>query len=159
QTSADRGRSRPTIRTARSRCARCAARYAACASGGCATVDSVRSARLLVVAAVLAAGARADAYDQKVHVLLSARGFAGDAPVSGDASGVALLRQPIWHAGAESKDTELRRRFLARWPAREAFDAWAMKQLFALNPDKHVAGFDDDVALPAGGDARTVYAA
>jgi hypothetical protein len=118
----------------------------------------VRSARLVLIAAVVTAGAPAGAYDQKVHALLSERGFAGDPTVAGDASAVALLRQRIWHAGAEAKDPELRRRFLARWPAREAFDAWAMKQLFSLNPDKHVAGFDDDVALPADGDARAVYA-
>ena len=52
----------------------------------------------------------------------------------------------------------MKRRFLLRWPRIEAFDAWAMKRLFALNPEKKVAGFDDDVALPAGEAARDVYA-
>jgi hypothetical protein len=92
-------------------------------------------------------------------VLLSARGYDGPATVAGDASAVRLLRERIWHAGAEAHDPELRRRFLARWPRLESFDAFAMKQLFALNPDKQVAGFDDGAALPAGGSARDVYAA
>jgi hypothetical protein len=116
--------------------------------------------RTIVIAALVAALAgRAAAYDQKVHVLLSARGYDGPAAVSGDAGAIRALRERLWHAGAEAHDPELKRRFLLRWPRVESFDAWSMKLLFALNPDKRVAGFDDDVPLPAGDSARDAYAA
>ncbi|MCU1277112.1 MAG: hypothetical protein JWM53_658 [bacterium] len=116
--------------------------------------------KTIAIAALLAALAgSAAAYDQKVHVLLSARGYDGPPTVSGDASAVRALRESIWHAGAEAHDPELKRRFLLRWPRLETFDAWSMKRLFALNPDKRVAGFDEDVPLPAGDSARDVYAA
>ena len=100
----------------------------------------------------------AAAYDQKVHALLSSHAYAGPATASGDATAVKALRERIWRAGAEARDPELKRRFLVRWPRLETFDAWSMKRLFALNPDKRVAGFDDDVPLPAGDSARDVYA-
>ena len=98
------------------------------------------------------------AYDQKVHALSSSRSSrlrraraVGEPGRRGaDAAAVKALRERIWHAGAEARDPELKRRFLARWPRLEAFDAWAMKRLFALNPEKKIAGFDEDVALPAG---------
>lgn len=115
--------------------------------------------RALVVLSALAAGATAAAYEQRVHVLLSERGFGGGVQVAGDATAVRALRERLWHAGAEARDPELKRRFLARYPSLAKFDAWAMKQLFALNPDQRVAGFDEDVPLPAGDDARAVYAA
>jgi hypothetical protein len=116
--------------------------------------------RALVIAASIAAlGGSAAAYDQKVHAVLSAKAYGGPATVSGDASAVKALRERIWHAGAEAHDPELKRRFLVRWPRLEAFDAWSMKRLFALNPEKRVAGFDEGVALPAGDVARDVYAA
>jgi hypothetical protein len=114
---------------------------------------------LAIAALVAALAGSAAAYDQNVHVLLSARGYDGPATVSGDPAAVRALRERIWHAGAEAKDRELQRRFLLRWPRIESFDAWSMKRLFALNPDKHVVGFDDDVPLPAGDSARDVYAA
>lgn len=114
---------------------------------------------LAVVVVTLVTCAVARGYDQKVHVLLSERAFAGERATDGDAAAVRALRERIWHAGAEARDPDVKRRFLARYPTLATFDAWAMKQLFALNPDKRVAGFDDDVALPAGDDARAVYAA
>jgi hypothetical protein len=117
----------------------------------------VRSA--LVILSAVVVGASALGYEQRVHVLLSERGFGGGKEVAGDAAAVRALRERLWHAGAETRDAELKRRFLSRYPTLASFDAWAMKQLFALNPDKRVAGFDDDVTLPAGDDARTVYAA
>ena len=113
---------------------------------------------IVILACVGALGASAQAYDQKVHALLSSHGFAGAAGVAGDATAVKTLRERLWHLGAEAHDPELRRRFLARWPRIETFDAWSMKELFALNPEKGVAGFDDDVALPAGDAAGEVYA-
>ena len=108
---------------------------------------------------VAALGGNAGAYDQKVHALLSARAYTGPATVSGDAAAVKALREQLWHVGAETRDAELKRRFLLRWPRLETFDAWSMKRLFALNPEKHVAGFDEDAPLPAGESARDVYAA
>lgn len=92
-------------------------------------------------------------------MLLSGRSYSGPATATGDAAAVKALRERIWHLGAEAHDPELKRRFLVRWPRIETFDAWSMKELFALNPEKRVAGFDDDVALPAGDSARDVYAA
>ena len=107
-------------------------------------------------------GGRASAYDEKVHALLSAHAYGGPEKVAGatdaDRAAVKALRERIWHAGAEAKDPEVRRRFLERWPRIEGFDAWSMKHLFALNPEKKVAGFDDDVALPAGEAGRDVFA-
>ena len=114
---------------------------------------------IVVVAVVAALAGPAAAYDQKVHALLSSHAYAGATSASGDASAVKLLRERIWHAGAEARDPELKRHFLLRWPRVEGFDAWSMKLLFALNPEKHVAGFDDDVPLPAGDSARDVFAA
>jgi len=116
--------------------------------------------RAIVIAACVGAlGGNAAAYDQKVHVLLSQHAYGGPATVSGDASAVKALRERIWHAGAEARDPELRRRFLARWPRIESFDAWSMKRLFALNPEKKVAGFDEDAPLPGGDSGRDVYSA
>jgi hypothetical protein len=108
---------------------------------------------------VAALGSSATAYDQQVHALLSAHAYAGPATVNGDAAAVKALRERIWHAGAGAHDAELRRRFLLRWPRLEVFDAWSMKRLFALNPEKRIAGFDEEVPLPAGESAREVYAA
>jgi hypothetical protein len=116
--------------------------------------------RTIAIAALVAAlASSAAAYDQKVHVLLSARGYDGPATVAGDAAAIRALRERIWHTGAEAHDPELKRRFLLRWPRIESFDAWSMKRLFALNPEKRVAGFDEEVALPSGDSARDVYAA
>ncbi len=114
---------------------------------------------IVILACVCALAGSARAYDQKVHVLLSTRAYAGPATASGDAAAVKALRERLWHLGAEARDPEIKRRFLLRWPRIETFDAWSMKELFALNPEKRVAGFDDDVALPAGDSARDVYAA
>jgi hypothetical protein len=104
-----------------------------------------------------------DAYEQRVHVLLSARGYGGAATVAGtaadDAAAVRALRERIWRAGAEARDAAIRQRFLVRWPTPAAFDAWAMKRLFALNPEKRIAGFDENVPLPTGGNGADVYAA
>jgi hypothetical protein len=116
--------------------------------------------RAIVIAACVGAlGGSAAAYDQKVHVLLSSQAYGGPPSVSGDASAVKALRERIWRAGAEARDPELKRRFLVRWPRLETFDAWSMKRLFALNPEKKVAGFDEDAPLPTGDSARDVYAA
>lgn len=116
--------------------------------------------RIILLAIALAIlGGRAAAYDQKVHSLLSARAYGGPPTVAGDAHATRALRERIWRAGADARDPELKRRFLARWPRRETFDAWSMKRLFALNPEKRVAGFDDEVTLPAAESARDAYAA
>jgi hypothetical protein len=117
---------------------------------------------VILIGCVLALARVGAAYEQRVHVLLSTRGYRGTAPVasgSGDAAAVRGLRERIWRAGAEARDADVKRRFIIRWPSAVTFDAWAMKRLFALNPDKRVAGFDEDVPLPAGGDAAAVYAA
>lgn len=127
----------------------------------------MRSA-FLIVLGLVALGGVAAGYDQKVHVLLSGRGYRGPAVVTesdravtpaDDRAAVRALRERIWRAGAEARDPALKRRFLARYPTAASFDAWAMKELFALNPERRVAGFDEEVALPAGDDARAVYAA
>jgi hypothetical protein len=110
----------------------------------------------LLLASCLVAG-HASAYEQRIHELLSRQAYgATTVPVGGQAS-VHALRERVWHAGAESADPALRQRFLARYPTLAAFDAWALKQLMALNPDARVAGFDEDVPLPSG-DAAAVYA-
>ena len=114
---------------------------------------------IAIAACVAALGGSAAAYDQKVHVLLSQHAYGGPPSVSGDASAVKALRERIWHAGAEASDPELKRRFLARWPRLEVFSAWAFKTLFALNPEKKIAGFDEDAPLPAGDAGRDVFAA
>jgi hypothetical protein len=115
-----------------------------------------------ILALVGALGGSAAGYEQRVHALLSGRGYGGAAIVGGspaeDSAAVRALRERVWRAGAEARDPDLKRRFLARYPTLNAFDAWAMKRLFALNPDKRVAGFDDDVALPAGAVGADVYA-
>jgi hypothetical protein len=101
------------------------------------------------------------AYDQKIHVWLSKRAYGGAAQVAGspaDGDVVKALREQVWHAGAENADTELKRRFLARYPDLARFDAWEWKRFLGLNPDKHVAGLDE-TPLPTGDDAREVYAA
>ena len=117
--------------------------------------------RLLVLFGVVALGGVAMGYEQRVHVLLSTRGYGGAPTVAkaDDAAAVRALRERIWHAGAEARDPALKRRFLARYPTLAAFDAWAMKELFALNPERHIAGFDEDVPLPGGGQGAAVYAA
>jgi hypothetical protein len=107
---------------------------------------------------VIGSGPVARAYDQPVHVLLSARAYGGPATVpAGDPGAVRALRERVWHAGAESTDAELKRRFLLRYPTLESFDSWAFKQFLGLNPDKSIVGFDE-VPLPVG-DGRTAYAA
>lgn len=98
----------------------------------------------------LALAGTAAGYDQKVHVYLSERAYGGPAQPAGDAAQVAALRERIWRAGAEAKDEALRKRFLARYPTREAFDAWALKRFLGLNPDKKIAGLDEEVPLPEG---------
>jgi hypothetical protein len=117
----------------------------------------VRSAIVFVVCLVAASAA---AYEQRVHALLSTRAYHGPAKVvrADDGAAVRALRERIRRAGAEARDPEVKRRFLARWPTAAAFDSWAFKRLFALNPDRHVAGFDDDVALPAGDEGAAIYA-
>jgi hypothetical protein len=117
--------------------------------------------RVIILVAALAVATTARGYDQRVHVLLSERAYKGAATLPGnpaaDAAAVRALRARLWRAGAEARDAEVKRRFLARWPNADAFDAWAMKRLFALNPEKHVAGFDDEVRLPAGPAGAAVY--
>jgi len=102
----------------------------------------------------------ASAYDQKVHVYLSTRAYAGPtAALPDDAASraaVIALRAQLYRAGAEAHDPELKRRFLERWPTEASFDAYNVKRLFGLNPDKTVAGIDD-APLPAG-DAAAAYA-
>ncbi len=104
--------------------------------------------------------ASASAYEQRVHAELSARGYHGAAKVAraDDVAAVRSLRERIWRAGADAKDPDVKRRFLARWPTLASFDSWAFKQLFALNPDKPVAGFDENVGLPAGEVGSAIYA-
>ncbi|HEX4460186.1 MAG TPA: hypothetical protein VIA18_19545, partial [Polyangia bacterium] len=124
----------------------------------------MRSAIVVTVAGVISVASvvasPASAYEQRVHALLSTRAYHGAAKVArgDDAAAVRALRERIWRAGAEAKDPEVKRRFLARWPTLATFDSWSFKKLFALNPEKHVAGFDEDVALPAGEDGSAIYA-
>jgi hypothetical protein len=108
--------------------------------------------RAIVVVASLLLASAAQAYDQQVHVYLSERGYKGPASIGAsapaDASAVRALRARIWRAGSQARDAAVKKRFLLRWPNEDAFDAWAFKQLFALNPEVKVAGFDDEVFLP-----------
>jgi hypothetical protein len=100
----------------------------------------------------------AGAYDQRVHVYLSTRGYAGAKTLAADgAQVVQALRERVYRAGAQAGDEKLRARFLARYPTAERFDAWELKRFLALNPERHVAGLDD-TALPAGTDPAAVYA-
>ena len=121
----------------------------------------MRSAIVFVIIGVVSVIATsASAYEQRVHAQLSARGYHGSPKVAraDDVTAVRSLRERIWRAGAEAKDPEVKRRFLARWPTLAAFDSWSFKRLFALNPDKQVAGFDEIVALPAGEVGSAIYA-
>ena len=114
---------------------------------------------MLGVTLLIAEGA-AGAYDQKVHVYLSQRAYGGPKTVAADptqATAVAALRERVWHAGAEAKDPELKRRFLARYPTLAAFDTWSWKRFLGLNVDQTVAGLDD-TPLPGGTDGAAVYA-
>jgi hypothetical protein len=98
----------------------------------------------------------AAAYDQRVHVLLSERAYVGPKTLAEAGATASALRERVYRAGAEASDPELRRRFLARFPSLDKFDAWAFKELLGLNPDKSVAGLDD-TALPGGADGASVY--
>ena len=121
----------------------------------------MRSAIVFIIIGVVSVIATsASAYEQRVHAQLSARGYHGSPKVAraDDVTAVRSLRERIWRAGAEAKDPEVKRRFLARWPTLAAFDSWSFKRLFALNPDKQVAGFDENVALPAGEVGSAIYA-
>jgi hypothetical protein len=113
---------------------------------------------LAVLAGVVLSGS-AHAYDQKVHVFLSERGYQGPkaALPDDDASkkAASALREQLWKAGAEAHDPETKRRFLARFATLQSFDPWAYKRFLGLNPDKSIAGLDD-TALPAG-DPVAVY--
>ncbi len=116
----------------------------------------------VALAAVWSAPAVGRAYDQKIHVFLSARAYDGPAAVpeqTGDEAAAAMvaLRERVWHALAESADAELKRRFVARYPELAKFDAWEWKRFLGLNPDKAVAGLDG-TPLPAESDARRLFA-
>jgi hypothetical protein len=96
------------------------------------------------------------AYEQKIHVWLSKRSYAGPAKIEGEQAQAAnALRELIWKTGSESPT--LKQRFLARYPDPARFDGWEWKRFLGLNPDKTVAGLDD-TALPAGDDARELFA-
>jgi hypothetical protein len=114
---------------------------------------------VVVALGVLVAEGVAAGYDQKVHAFLSTRAYGGPRAVAdGDAQkAVDALRERVWHAGAESKDPEVKRRFLARYPTLDKLDAWAWKLFLGLNPDKQIAGLDA-TALPGGSDGAAVYA-
>ena len=122
----------------------------------------MRNPRAFVVApslvALFAVAAPARAYDQRVHEKLSADACHLTQPLAGGGQAVRALRERLWNWGAHASDPQLRSRFTWRFPTAASFDAWAMKELFALNPEKHVAGFDDDVALPSGSEACAVFA-
>jgi hypothetical protein len=112
----------------------------------------------MTLTALLLTGGAAEAYDQKIHVYLSRRAYGGPAQLQPEESQAAkALRERVWQAGAESTDAERRRRFLMRYPDLAHFDAWEWKRFLGLNPDKAIAGLDD-APLPAGDDAREVYA-
>ncbi len=113
---------------------------------------------LLAVGVLVAEGAAA-AYDQQVHVFLSKRAYGGPKAIPAEveaARAVQALRERVWHAGAESGDPEVKRRFLARYPSLNTFDAWEWKRFLGLNPDKQVAGLDA-TALPSGENGAEVY--
>jgi hypothetical protein len=98
----------------------------------------------------------ASAYEQKIHVWLSKRSYAGPAKIESDqAQATNALRELIWKTGAES--TALKQRFLARYPELAKFDAWEWKRFLGLNPDKSIAGLDE-TALPTGDDPRELFA-
>jgi hypothetical protein len=99
---------------------------------------------------------RASAYDQKVHAFLSARAYRGAKTLGSAVPNPAALRARIYRAGAES--AELKQRFLARYPTPDKLDAWAFKELLGLNPDKNIAGLDDETPLPSATDGAALYA-
>lgn len=117
--------------------------------------------KALLVCCLLVPVGIARGYEERVHALLSQRGYRGPVAVAqaDDAAAVRALRERIWRAGAEARDAALQRRFLSRYPSLAGFDAWDMKELFALNPERRVAGFDETVSLPGGQDGVTLYAA
>jgi len=106
--------------------------------------------------AILALEGAAAAYDQKVHALLSTRAYQGPKTVDSSVPNPAALRARIYKAGAESP--ALKQRFLARYPTPDKLDAWAFKELLGLNPDKSIAGLDDDTPLPSATDGAALYA-
>jgi len=109
----------------------------------------MRRALVLALLASLSLPRNATAYEQRIHMELSRRAYAGPPEPTEDPAAVVALRARIYRAGAEASDPALRARFRARWPTPESFDSWEMKHLFALDPGARVVGFDD-LPLPPG---------
>src|SRR5262249_4952996 len=104
------------------------------------------------------------AYNEAIHALLARQSFPGradwlaetlQAPAQAD---LDAFRGLFWRTAAQLPDPALRAKFLARWPKEQDFTAWEFKQLFLLNPDAKVHGFDLVDAWPMTGGERLAAA-
>jgi hypothetical protein len=117
-----------------------------------------RGALVLALGGALLASRPAHAYDQAVHVAVSQKDFPKwNLPVpQPPAPQASALRHQIWVL--LTGDPARAARVGARWPSEDRFDAWELKRLLALNPDRSIAGLDDAAPLATGATALEVYA-
>jgi len=124
-------------------------------SGYKAAVTAGRAIAQAALAAALLAPAGARAYEEALHQFIGESALPGDLPsdlARPTAEDAAELRRAIWSAGAGHRDARVRASFVARYPAPDAFDAWALKELVGLTPEARVEGID--VFGDLGPDAR-----
>ena len=124
--------------------------------------------RSLLLGAVCLAVLPRDAtgYAAKMHEELTERALPGDAwlltPLALDVvpGSPAAFRQWLYGLLSTTPDEALRRRFVARWPTAQRFDALALRELLLLNIErtKRVTGIDR-VDGWRGKDARQLLAA
>jgi hypothetical protein len=118
--------------------------------------------QLYVTLLLLSRIGRLEAYEQRVHVYLSERGYHGPARFT-EAGAKSLdvheeLREYLYRAGAKSEDPALRARFLARYPDLHSFDSWTLKRLLGLNPDRLIEGIDQFKVGEVARSPRALYA-
>ncbi len=111
---------------------------------------------LLSVSAFPHAG---EAYSVDIHAampnaLADVPGISAEAPLPDDAR-LERFRTEAYTYLAATTDAELRRRFLARWPTPEHFDATAFKVFFGTAVTQAALGFDPYGRVAAQVDARS----
>lgn len=99
-----------------------------------------------MIVALCALPSSAFAYDEEVHSFLVRAALANSgldqpaAPIPPDAP--ALVRRTIDTLARTSTDAAIAAEWKRRYPAPEAFDAWAEKELLLLSPEANVFGID-----------------